>query len=185
MTRLMIRTVLCIAFVVLMGHGVSAQQPMAPLAKGFSLGFQLVEQQRDFGLGVNVLSPHFAKDRMALRLRANIMWNQHPTREMVTTWIAYPQLSLGVLGYGGTIAGRIRLYGEGGPMVLFPAQAFATSRLAWGGYGLFGFEFFMSPHFCYVLELGGVGSNARAERLAAKPIYANGFMVHAGFRYQF
>ncbi len=108
------------------------------------MGFQIAEHQRDFGLGINLLSPHFARDRMALRLRANLMWLEHATPTMVTTWTGYPQVSLGVVGYAGTIGHRVRLYGEGGPLALFPSREFATSGLAWGGYGLFGFEFFIS-----------------------------------------
>ena len=54
-----------------------------------------------------------------------------------------------------------------------------------GGYGLFGFEFFMNSRNNYFIEIGGVGTGAVADKVANSPIYSNGLLINVGFRHQF
>ena len=153
-------------------------------ANGFGFGMHLAQYQRDFGLGLNVTSPYFINDRTALRLRANMAWNEHLDTSNEMTWSKYSSMSIGFTNIAGQIADRIRIYGEGGIQLLFPSDLISTSNLEMGGYGLFGFEFFMSDHHNYFIELGGLGIGAKADKLATKPIYSNGFVMNVGFRLQ-
>jgi hypothetical protein len=64
----------------------------------------------------------------------------------------------------------MRLYTEAGGVILFPNNDFSDD-IAFGGYGLFGFEFFthrMSP-VTYFIEAGGMGTSASAEKLSGAP----------------
>ena len=151
---------------------------------GFSVGFHLGQYQDDFNVGLNFTSPYFAGDYMAVRLRTNLMYHQH-IDGLSTTWSPYANLSLGLIGVGGVIAERIRIYGEGGVVTIFPSSEFSNESFELGGYGLFGFEFFMSEFMNYFLEVGAVGTGARADRLAFNPIYSNGLLISSGFRIVF
>lgn len=146
-----------------------------------SIGFNLGQYQRDFGLGVNITSPYFLKDNLAVRFRANFMFNEHEFNNEIT-WTPYTNFTLGLIGVGGTISDFARLYGEGGIILIIPSSDFSSSSSELGGYGLFGFEFFMNPHVNYYIELGGVGSGARADKVPLNPIYSNGFLIQTGFR---
>ncbi len=150
-----------------------------------ALGFQLKQNQRDFGIGINLTSPYFASQRVAVRLKANIMWGQYPDNQDVTTWMPYSNLSLGVVGVGGEMANMIRLYGEGGVVVLFPSNGFSEKSTVFGGYGLFGFEFVTGSHVNYFIEIGGIGTGAVADKIAEKPVYSNGMIINTGFRVYF
>ncbi len=111
------------------------------------------------------------------------MYNEHvDAANMEITWSPYTNFTLGVVGVGGTISDWARLYGEGGVLFILPNSAFSSSSVDVGGYGLFGFEFFMNPHVNYYIELGGVGSGAKADKIALNPIYSNGFLIQTGFR---
>jgi hypothetical protein len=52
-----------------------------------------------------------------------------------------------------------------------------------GGYGLFGFEFFFTKFGNYFIEIGAVGTGAKADKVASKPIYSNGLTVSTGMRF--
>jgi len=148
----------------------------------FALGFNLNQFQHDFGLGLNFTSPYFLKNSMAVRLNTNVMWLQHinnKTNEQ--TWSTYSNVKLGLIGVGGNIGNFLRLYGEGGIIAILPNSEFSDIS-SLGGYGVFGFEFFMAKNFNYYIELGGIGSGAIAEKIPTKPIYSNGFSVSVGFR---
>ena len=150
-----------------------------------SLGFHLMQIQQDFGLGINLTSPHFAKNTIALRMRGNLMWNQHLDNTNNSTWTSYSNLSLGVFGVGGEINDFIRLYGEGGLLVLFPSGEFSSESSVFGGYGLLGFEFLMNDASNYFLEIGGTGTGATADEILGNPIYSNGLIISVGYRYMF
>lgn len=154
------------------------------LSNGFGLGYQITQHQKDFGLGLNLTSPYFADNKIAVRARGNVMWHEHINSDFKNTWSEYYNLSLGLIGVSGEIAGFLRLYGEGGLIALLPSSNFSNEDLEMGGYGLFGFEFFSSPHFNYFIELGGVGTGALANKLSTEPLYSNGFLMNVGFRYQ-
>ncbi|MBC8485793.1 MAG: hypothetical protein H8D45_07100, partial [Bacteroidetes bacterium] len=79
----------------------------------------------------------------------------------------------------------IRLYGEGGIISLFPSDEFSSEEFVFGGYGLFGFEFYMNSRSNYFIEIGGVGTGATADNITNEPIYSNGLLISTGFRIQF
>lgn len=151
-------------------------------ATGFGIGFHLGQFQKDFSLGLDLTSPYFVDDRIAVRVKGNIAWNEHINSVLETTWTSYSNLSIGVVGVGGTVGDFMRLYGEGGFLFLFPSEEFSSESSEIGGYGLFGFEFFMSPNMNYYLEIGGVGTGAVADKVVGKPIYSNGLLINVGFR---
>lgn len=157
-------------------------------ANTLSYGFQLGQYQNDFGLGLNLTSPYFAKNTIAFRIRGNILWNEHILLENTvnnTVWSPYLNTSLGVVGTSSRIGDYIRIYGEGGIVVLFPSSEFSSEDSEFGGYGIFGFEFFASKdnNFCYFLEVGGVGTGAIANRIINNPIYSNGLLINVGLRF--
>ena len=154
------------------------------ISNKFGAGFHLNQYQNDFGLGINLTSPYLFNNSFAIRLRGNFMFYQHP-KGNETTWSPYSNITLGVLGVGGKAGEFIRLYGEGGIIVLFPSDEFSTETFAIGGYGVFGFEFYMSHGFNYYIELGGVGTGATADKIPTSPIYSNGFLISTGFRFHF
>lgn len=151
--------------------------------RGAGFGFQLNQYERDFGIGLSATSPYFVHHAIAARARGNLMFYEHPENG-ATIWTGYSNASLGLVGVGGYVAGFIRLYGEGGIIALFPDDDFSTKDFVIGGYGLFGFEFFMTEMTNYFIEIGGVGTGAEADKIPNKPIYSNGLLISTGFRIQ-
>ena len=151
------------------------------LKKGIGLGVQVSQYQRDFGIGVNANSPYFMHDKVGVRLRANLMYNQHVKDESVT-WSPYFNVSAGLVGIAGYVGEYIKLYGEGGVIGLFPSSEFSNEDFVFGGYGLFGFEFYMNNSSNYFIEIGGVGTGATADKVSTNPIYSNGLLISVGFR---
>lgn len=148
-------------------------------------GFQLGRYQNDFALGLNLTSPPFAGDRMAIRVRGSVAFHEHLSvgaEPRTETWTPYANLSAGLVGFAGRVGKSIRLYGEGGAIGLVPPDDLSSATLEVGGYGLFGFSFFAAQNQSYFLEIGGVGIRARADQLRASPIYANGLTISVGFR---
>jgi len=154
-----------------------------PINSGFSFGFQLCQFQRDFGLGLNLTSQYFAKEKIAVRLKGNLMYNEN-VQNSITIWTPYTNLSFGLIGASGKLGEYIRLYGEGGVIGLFPSNEFSSKQFEFGGYGLFGFEFFMNNSNNYFIEIGGVGVGATQDKIALQPIYSNGLLISTGFRLQ-
>lgn len=150
------------------------------LNHGHNFGFQLCQYQQDFGLGLNYGSPLFFES-IGVRAKFNLMFHEH-IKDSLTTWSPYSNLSLGLIGFGGTVGSHIRIYGEGGVLLILPSSNFSSASYKIGGYGVFGFEFFNSQGFNYFIEIGGVGSGAIADKLAYQPIYSNGLSVSTGFR---
>ncbi|MBL7104991.1 MAG: hypothetical protein ISS18_11745 [Bacteroidales bacterium] len=154
------------------------------ISNKFGMGFQLNQYQNDFGLGLNMTSPYFAHDKIAVRFRGNFMFNEH-VKNNETTWTPYSNISLGLIGVAGKVCDFIRLYGEGGIISLFPSDEFSSEEFVFGGYGLFGFEFYMNSRSNYFIEIGGVGTGATADNITNEPIYSNGLLISTGFRIQF
>ena len=152
------------------------------LNNGIGIGFQLVQYQQDFGYGINLISPYIAKKSVAFRLKTNIMFNQY-VKDSVTDQANYQKFSLGLIGIGGKIGDNIRLYGEGGIVGVLPSNTISSPKQEFGGYGLFGFEFFFSKGGNYFIEIGGVGIGTIADKLPNKPIYSNGLIISTGFRF--
>src|SRR5687768_11720858 len=85
--------------------------PEKVINKGMAFGFQVGQYQKDFAFGLNVTSAYFAAGSCAVRLRANVAFNEHEMAETGDiTWTPYSHLSLGFTGSGGMAAQRIRLY---------------------------------------------------------------------------
>ena len=148
---------------------------------GLSYGFQLNQFQTDFGFGINVTSPYSFNESLAFRLRGNLMFNQHP-KDGETQWSPYSNVSLGIVSGRTKLGNHLAVYGEGGVISLFPSSEFTTEDFIFGGYGMFGFEFLISNHVNYFIELGGVGTGAEADKIPNQPIYSNGFITQVGFR---
>ncbi len=149
---------------------------------GLGIGYQLVQYQNDFGFGLNVITPYFADENMAIRLKGNLMFNQN-ILDGITTWLPYSNVSLGLIGVAGQASEKIRLYGEGGIIAVMPQQKFSSKSLTFGGYGLFGFEFFFGEMGNYFIEIGGVGIGATADKVPTEPIFSNGLSISTGVRF--
>jgi len=168
------------ALIALLATTVQAQ---APVNEGFALGFNLNQYQRDFGFGLNVTSPSFANGNLVIRASANLQYLQHvPVDGTAETWTGYGAFRLGLANVARSIADGVRLYGEGGAMLLLPNDEFSDEGARIGAYGLFGFEFYMNPSSSFFLEAGGLGIYAVADQLPNEPIYANGFITSVGWR---
>ena len=174
-----------IVMLVILGITLNSHAQDDNMGDKFGLGFHLGQYQKDFGIGLNLTSPYFANDRIAIRLKGNMMWFEHLDNNSETTWTPYSNLSLGIVGVAGEILNFIRLYGEGGIIVLLPSSDFSSESTQFGGYGVFGFEFFFDSHNNYFIEIGGVGTGATADKIPGKPIYSNGLIIDVGYRYQF
>jgi hypothetical protein len=143
---------------------------------------QLLERAGSLGLGAEVTSPYFLWERVAVRVRGELVWDR-------VDWNPFYAVKGGLVGVGGYIADSIRLYGEGGVLFVFPTSALSTQDVGFGGYGHFGFEFLVQPfarsHLSYLIELGTTGSGIRADQLAGSPFLVNGFAVSTGLRLYF
>ena len=174
---------LLVAFIIILATttGLRAQDG---LSKKLGLGFQIGQFQKDFAFGLNLTSPYFIHGNIAVRAKGNLVWNEHPDENNEATWTPYSNFSLGLIGVAGKVGNFARLYSEGGILLLFPSDKFSTERSVFGGYGLLGFEIFSSEQTNYFIEIGGAGTGATADKLITKPIYSNGLIINAGFRFQ-
>ncbi|MEP5613889.1 MAG: hypothetical protein ABJP45_16680 [Cyclobacteriaceae bacterium] len=114
-----------------------------------------------------------------------MVWNEHPDGALESTWTAYTNFSLGFVQVVGEINNFMCLYAEGGTILLLPSTEFSSESIQYGGFGLFGFEFFFDEHHNYFLEAVGAGTGAKADKIVGNPIYSNGFIINVGFRSQF
>ena len=149
--------------------------------KSIRIGFQLNEFQDDFGLGLNFKSPSILYGNVAVRLRTNLMFNEHMDKGEYT-WSPYMNVMLGIGSEDTYISDKVSLYGEGGVIGIFPSASFSSKTTVVGGYGLFGFNFYFHPSFNYFIELGGIGSSAVEDKLEGNPIYSNGFLISVGWK---
>jgi hypothetical protein len=151
------------------------------LANGPSIGFQIGQFHRDFGIGFQVSAINLWGTHPNLRLRTNISFFEHVVNEeMVLS--PYTIISLGLVGMGGNVTEKIRLYGEGGGSLLILPDNLSTQRIKYAPMGIFGFEFFLNDTFNYFLEAGISLGQVRADKLVGKPFIANGMLLQVGFR---
>jgi hypothetical protein len=146
----------------------------------FEVGFSLNQFQKDFGLGLHVVSPYFLKSTIAVKVGANLQWLEYYDGTE-TTWTPYQNLQLGIRSRSEIVKNKIYIYGEGGLLTILPNSDFSSSSAEFGGYGLFGFEFKPASNFAYFIDLGG-SSGAIADELDNLPIYSNGFFTNVGLR---
>lgn len=149
-----------------------------------SIGFELDRYHNEFGYGLNVSSPFFANDSVAIRGAATQAFYEGTVDEETgeQKWTGFGVYKLGVVG-GRIVRGFMRMYGFGGLAYVTPAKKFSDKSSVTGGFGGFGFEFISDRDLNYFIELGSIGTGARADKLPGKPIYANGFLQTVGFRY--
>jgi hypothetical protein len=153
---------------------------------GLSLGGCLSRYQDEFGFGASLTTSYFASRSLAVRVTGSRCYlNAVPQHESASKWTGFWALRAGLVSVTGLAGRACRLYAEGGVALVLPADKLSDDR-AFGGYGLFGFEFFpgdpgTSP-LSYFVELGGIGLGAQAEKAQGKPSYVNGFLVAGGFR---
>ncbi|MBL7789959.1 MAG: hypothetical protein JNL75_09060 [Chitinophagales bacterium] len=153
--------------------------------KSIEIGMQVSRLQNDFGIGIQAATPYFANESIAFRARANVYWLDH-IENGSSTWNPYMSYNFGIIGSQMLIDDRIRLYGEGGLLMVAPSEKFSTQTIHFGGYGLFGFEFLMkNSKSSYFIEIGGGGTGAKADKLPNSNIYSNGFITNAGYRVHF
>jgi hypothetical protein len=147
-------------------------------ASRMALSFSLQEWGNEFGTGFQITSPWFWHEKTAVRLGGSALWKQD------ANWATFYALRLGLVGATFMRNEDIRLYGEGGFLFLFPSASFDSDPFAFGGYGHFGFEFFMpkaiaSLSSSYFIELGTNGVGAKTD---IGQSYLNGFSVSTGLR---
>lgn len=181
--------IICIVLLlVFLGSSVVlAKDNATPKYSRFSLGYNLNSFHHDFGFGINMTTPYFLSNKVAVRFSVNLSYLEGiPIDKTEYDWMPYTIYKLGLIGSSSMVNDLIRLYGEGGVIYIIPNSSFSEKNV-FGGFGNFGFEFFMSDGFpiCYFIELGSVGSGARAEKILNKPIYINGFATSVGLRYHF
>jgi len=168
--------------IILMLLSLQAWSQEGGISKKLALGYQIGQYQDDFNVGLNVTTPYFANGRMAIRLRGNWVKHQHPDESGEDTWTGYSNISIGLVGVSAEIQDFMRLYGEGGLLLLFPSETIDSKNAVANGFGFFGFEFYAHRSFNYFLEAGGGGGSV-ADRLVTRSIYSNGFIIQTGFRF--
>lgn len=148
------------------------------------MGFNISQYQKDFGVGLNLISPYFIKQKVAIKIGSNLQWFENFNGKEII-WTSYQNIQLGIRSCTSIVENKIFIYGEAGLLSILQNRNFSSERLVFGGYGLFGFEFRINSKFAYFIELGSVGSGATADKIINKPIYSNGFLTNVGFRIGF
>ena len=147
-----------------------------------SIGGQFGQYYNDFGVGLNASIP-LCKNGMDIRVRGNMVWHEHIS-ETKATWTPYSNLSIGMVIPTGSIGEGVRSYTEGGLFIVIPSEKFSSDDYSIGGYGLIGIELSPVHFFAYFIEVGAVGIGAKADQIEGQPIYSNGLMIDAGFRFR-
>ncbi len=186
MTR-MTWTILVVAITLTASAGAASADHEA--RDGLAIGYGLHRAQDDFGMGVAIATPRFAGDRLRISIGGGGAWSPHAVSgDGEQDWAGYGQLSL-LLEAGHRAPGSpVRLYGFGGPLLFLLPDRLSDDGLALGGVGGFGFEYYFMEDghdgpISYYTELGGLGTGARADKLAGSPMLANGFLVAVGLRW--
>lgn len=173
--------VITLAFPVLAGAQESASESFAPGSGNVSFGFDLLDRAGSFGIGAEITSPYFIWERLAVRARGELIWDEFE-------WNIFSLARAGIVAVGGYLNDSVRLYGEGGVVFAFLPVALTDKDFVFGGYGHFGFEFLMNTfdhsHLGYFIELGANGINIHADKLADQSL-VNGFATTTGLRFYF
>lgn len=148
-------------------------------ARSFSIGTGLVESGGDFGLQLNVATPWFAHGAVSVKAAGMMMYDAS------ADWKTYWACKLGVVGGSFMSSANIRLYGEGGMLCVFPPAGNGTQEILFGGYGHFGFEFFIGDSAwipVYFMELGAGGVRPSIGGTGGER-FMNGFSATVGLRW--
>ena len=156
---------------------------------GSAIGMTVQRLQDDFGVSGSWSSPAFLNEKARMTASGGVAWYPNGTGASGDQeWVPFGHSR--VVVESGHRVGRspLRLYGFGGAILIFRSERLSRDVLALAGTGGFGFEFFapssvVNAPVSYFIEIGGVGSGARATNLPGKPILLNGFVVQAGLRF--
>ena len=152
----------------------------------FSLGFQISELAGDFRLGINVTSPFFAGNAVALRFRGNGYLYEYEESFGIHSVTCYSHFNLGFVLVPYSVENKLRLYYELGLTrtsgLLIQEE---TQKSFVGLYGLVGFEFLFRNEGAFFIEMGGHGNGAIAEEIEGEPFYSSGFYINVGSRIYF
>ena len=174
-------TVLCS---LLFATALSAQTP--PSDDGVAVGWDISSFANNYGVGVRFDTARFAHGRLQVQVAGHIAWvDGVPVGEVESAWAPYSLVRVGIVR-SAPIGRLLRFYGGGGFALILPTHRVSEDAARGGGYGLTGLEIAMpeGTRTRWFVELGGMGSGARADRLEHSPIYANGFTIGWGFRYR-
>ena len=155
----------------------------------WTVGYSIQRYQDDFGTGLLAATPTFLGDSLRVTLGGGLGWYPHATNDDGDQdWAPYGDVRLVLEGGHRAPGTQVRTYGFAGPVLFITPSRLSDERVSIGGTGGFGFEYyFMSEKgdgpVSYFTELGGIGTNTRADRLPGRPLIANGFAVTAGFRF--
>jgi len=154
----------------------------------WSFGLNINQFQKDFGIGLQMTTPYFGKKiNASFRGAYNFQYLEHLNAGNNITWTSYRNAQLGIRFASNVVNDFFRYYGEAGGILIFPNEDFSSASSEPGLYGLFGFEFLFgqmkgTPRG-YFIELGGVGTGAKADKVVHNPIYSNGFLIGVGLRF--
>jgi len=150
----------------------------------FSYGIQIVNFHNEFGYGIHIISPEFFNLRIDLRSNQN--WLNYIDEHNNQTWSEFYTMQFGII-YQNRITDHVSLYSEGGTICILPNAKFSDESISFGGYGMFGFEFFLTENTkrnpSYFIEFGGIGTSVTADKIVSNPKYVNGFLISVGFRF--
>ena len=96
-----------VLLLVILSNPISAQTKTNKL----EIGMNVSQYQKDFGVGLHLISPYFAKSKVAVKLGANFQWLEH-YNGTETTWTPYQNVQLGIRGRSAIIEDKIFIYGE-------------------------------------------------------------------------
>jgi hypothetical protein len=157
------------------------------VADGVSLGYSVERLHDSFALGARFATPAWFEGAFRVTAGGGIAWYSAEFGPNDELWQPFGHWWLSFEG-GQRLAGTpLRLYGFGGPILLWLPSPLADDDISIGGQGGFGFEFhFSEPDgdapVSYFIELGGLGTGASASRYPREPLVANGFLARVGLR---
>ncbi|MFA0964648.1 hypothetical protein AB9P05_22770 [Roseivirga sp. BDSF3-8] len=147
-------------------------------------GIHFSNWQQDGGGGLSISTPFYKG--LAFRFKGQLMIHEYFNQTTGETNLAqYAGGSAGLAFIVGRIGETVRIYGEGGPVVVIPSEELSNSNSKFGGYALLGSEWIASrsrTYLSFFIETGYVGTLARADLAPRSPYFATGFMLNAGIR---
>jgi hypothetical protein len=176
MKNLIISSLTLFCFLTINSTSLAQENPPA------RVGFQINQIQGDFGLGLNLDIP-LLKHWPVIRLAASNHWIEIPEAANTKTSF-YQTVSIGVANKGWPISDKIKVYADGGLMLLIPSNELSSKSILPGGFGLFGFEFFTAKQgsSSLFLEMGGTTAGLRLDRRQNIPAFGAGMLISTGFR---
>jgi hypothetical protein len=177
-----IRSILVALSLVLVGSTALADGSFRDNADSLSIGFDVSSFSNNYGVGGVIVSPKLLDGRLWFQLAGDYAWVQGNAGSNAD-WFPYGNFRLGICS-GRFLADNvpIRFYTEAGAVLLVNGSSLSSEKTHWGTIGLIGLEFFLDSHAAPFIELGGMGTGAKADQLQGVPIYANGFVASWGFK---